>query len=409
MKESFYNYYMPFSKQLREQIKDNTINVKNKLLLESNCLIVPENVNEQLSVQNLFFKRKYSSRLYHLTINTSLDCNLKCWYCYETHNSKTYMSLDIVQKILKHLDLKFKSMPFEILELMFFGGEPMLNYRVVSSILLGVKRLQDKYNFKLRTIFVTNGTLITQSYIELLRNFTVRFQITIDGDKKTHNKIRTFKSCREDSYSFIIKGLRELNVVNADFFFVLRINYDGYVLDNIESLIDDLSFLNRDKCIISLHKVWQCNQNEININKVFQTVEKFNKKGFRVDLYSLNTTFDACYADNMNQAVINYDGMVFKCTARDFLKSKAYGKLNEYGIIEWNIDMIKKRLSLDIPSMCQSCKLLPSCPGVCSQCLLENKSEKLKCPFDGILSKQDIVLLNMKQQLITKHYAKRVS
>lgn len=49
-------------------------------VLEANNFLVKDDVDEKRMVENLMLQRRYSSKIYQLTINTSLDCNLCCWY-----------------------------------------------------------------------------------------------------------------------------------------------------------------------------------------------------------------------------------------------------------------------------------------------------------------------------------------
>lgn len=381
-------------------LSDNQLQAK----LANKGFLVDDDINEEEIVKGLYLQRRFSSKIYELILNTSLDCNLNCWYCYETHLPKSHMTLELVQRVLKHLDIKHQTCPFEILKLSFFGGEPMINYKAISALLHGIERQASSKGFKVELLFVTNGTFINERYVDLLKPFKTKFQITIDGNKETHNSIRKFKNKNnQDCYGHILDGIKLLNDAKADFYFTLRINYDEKVLEHIDTLINDISFLNRKRSIISLQRVWQCKPENISISTLFKTIEMINNAKFCVNTYSLSKAFNCCYADNLNQAVINYNGQIFKCTARDFTKEKSYGNLNSLGFIEWDTELLKKRLSIEIPQKCQKCKLLPCCPGICSQKIIENKnSDNIHCPFDKRLSHEDILLLNIKQQIIAK-------
>lgn len=400
--------YIKATPELMQYINGEKANEQLNEELERNCFLVKDDINEMNLVKNLYLQKRYSSRRYLLTINTSLDCNLNCWYCYETHLAKSNMTLDLVERILKHLDLKFQTEPFEVLELSFFGGEPMINYKAIEALLNGVQKQAEKNNFKVLLAFTTNGTMISSKYINLLSPFKTRFQITIDGDRDMHNSIRKFKTAhKQNSYECVLKGLHLLNSADADFRFTIRINYNEKVLNNISSLIKDISFLDKKRTIVSLQKIWQCDESAIDITLLFNVIDTINNVGYQTSTFKLGRKFDCCYADNLNQAVINYNGKVFKCTARDFIEEKAYGYLNSLGMIEWNTDLIKKRMALSIPLKCQECNFLPCCPGICSQKILEKKDEEIACPFPKGVSKESIILLNIKQQLISLKHEKK--
>lgn len=48
-------------------------------------VIIDDSINEKELAKNAFLKRKFAQNRYEITINPTMDCNLKCWYCYEDH------------------------------------------------------------------------------------------------------------------------------------------------------------------------------------------------------------------------------------------------------------------------------------------------------------------------------------
>ena len=405
------NKFVVLSDAIKEALKCETVSPLS-LKLESNNYLVKDDVDEKQMIESLFVQRRFSSKVYQLTLNTSLDCNLCCWYCYETHAKKTNMSLELVKNILLHLEIKSQADPFKILELSFFGGEPLLNYKAIKALLEGVKMLSERFDFDIHLTFVTNGTLINQKYVELLKEFKVRFQITIDGNKDTHNNTRKYKSklLGTDSYGRIMDNLKLLNEQEAEFYFIVRVNYETDTLKSISKLMADLEFLDKRRTALSLHRVWQHKATEEDSALLIDAINYINSMGFVVSTFPLATNLENCYADNYNQAIINYDGNVYKCTARDFSSEQPSGKLNSLGLIEWNAPLLLDRLALDIPQKCKNCLLLPSCTGICSQKKVEAKdNEQIPCPFEDLISKEDVILLNIKQQLVIKKYEKENS
>ena len=405
------NKFIVLSDAIKEALKCETVSPLS-LKLESNNYLVKDDVDEKQMIESLFVQRRFSSKVYQLTLNTSLDCNLCCWYCYETHAKKTNMSLELVKNILLHLEIKSQADPFKILELSFFGGEPLLNYKAIKALLEGVKMLSERFDFDIHLTFVTNGTLINQKYVELLKEFKVRFQITIDGNKDTHNNTRKYKSklLGTDSYGRIMDNLKLLNEQEAEFYFIVRVNYETDTLKSISKLMADLEFLDKRRTALSLHRVWQHKATEEDSALLIDAINYINSMGFVVSTFPLATNLENCYADNYNQAIINYDGNVYKCTARDFSSEQPSGKLNSLGLIEWNAPLLLDRLALDIPQKCKDCLLLPSCTGICSQKKVEAKdNEQIPCPFEDLISKEDVILLNIKQQLVIKKYEKENS
>lgn len=91
-----------------------------------------------------------------------------------------------------------------------------------------------------------------------------------------------------------------------------------------------------------------------------------------------------CYADKKNEAVINYDGKVYKCYARDFTERRHEGILNHDGQIIWN-KRHDLRLKARIPNnKCSSCSIFPICGGGCSQIALEKMGQDYCIGKDGM-------------------------
>jgi len=86
--------------------------------------------------------------------------------------------------------------------------------------------------------------------------------------------------------------------------------------------------------------------------------------------------FHNCYVSKYNHIEINYDGKVYKCTARSYTEPYEMGEMSEDGTIKWNEDRISKlygSATFDNPT-CIKCAYLPLCWGTCAQKMLEYKN-----------------------------------
>lgn len=68
---------------------------------------------------------------FSLTINPTLDCNMRCWYCYENHQKSRTMSTEISERIFKFISKKMAEPDLKEFNLSFFGGEPLIRYRSI--------------------------------------------------------------------------------------------------------------------------------------------------------------------------------------------------------------------------------------------------------------------------------------
>jgi uncharacterized protein len=84
--------------------------------------------------------------------------------------------------------------------------------------------------------------------------------------------------------------------------------------------------------------------------------------------------------------VINYDGKVYKCSARDYSDELCIGVINDEGEMILNNKILSKMFD-DVPfrnKLCLNCVKLPLCLGPCIQKYYENKINKssFECLFD---------------------------
>ena len=324
---------------------------------------------------------------FSLIVLPTLNCNLRCWYCYEKHNARSAMRGEILDRIKRLIKNKVTSEGLEKLSISFFGGEPLLGYsKVVWPLLSFAKDLCDQYNKELRVGFTTNGTLISKKMVEELGSLdcSMNFQITLDGDKVRHDAVRHTRQGKA-TYDLIIDNIKRL--ARAGFMVSCRINYTH---DNMAYLKDvapsfcDLTKEEGELLNFYLQQVWQ-EQSEYNMEKEEEAViEHFRECGLRTSVPSKHMK-QRCYAESENCFVINYNGDIYKCTAWDFTPDRKEGVLQKDGTIEHN-QVYEKRMAVKFGTKyCQSCSIYPICHGAgCSQNKLERTKFDMKegCLFD---------------------------
>ncbi|NVO11744.1 MAG: radical SAM protein [Bacteroidales bacterium] len=362
--------------------------------------IIPNDRNE-LNELRLCNKEVSFNRHYDLTIIPSLDCNLKCWYCWETHIPNSQMSNEVMDRIRKHVSLELAHNNIDSLSLEWFGGEPLLYFNEVTYPLVSsIKNLLDANKKSFKTSFITNGVLIDKPMLEKFKELNPKFQITLDGYKEKHNKVRVSKSGGEGTYNRIVDNLYLITEMLNDTHIRIRINYDDNTLKNIEELVLDLNDLDRSKVSIHLERVWQTSKGNKPDNKLLHdTIMLLTANEFSVDYGNFIPRYNSCKTDRYRQAGINYDGRVFKCTGRPFIPENSDGELAETGEIIWNRDRLANRIGRSTfeLDMCLSCKMLPMCVGPCSQKCLERdwKNMENQCTLKTLeMSIEDFVVFS---------------
>lgn len=357
-------------------------------------VIVKSETNE---INNLLYEHRnqiYNKKSVRLTIMPTLECNFKCWYCYEDRVDGC-MDNSTVKSIINFSKKLIEEGTVNNFQLDWFGGEPLMYFDdVVYVISAKIKNLCKKHNINFSNIITTNGALITPEMVIKFKEIQLNgFQITLDGNEQAHNKVK-FNDTEENIYKKTLKSIFEIIDIIQNPSVMLRINYTPKNYKGLKDIIDDIPDKYRKKIEIALQQVWQTENSKVDI-KIEDCNNEFVASGFIAPMYKLDTKCYKCYADVDGQYVINFDGNVFKCTARDFANHEPEGILRN-GEIIWN-DVFYKRMS-KTPienEKCISCFLLPACWGPCSQKVLEYKEGEFEkiCNYSGI-EKTVITLLN---------------
>jgi uncharacterized protein len=111
---------------------------------------------------------------------------------------------------------------------------------------------------------------------------------------------------------------------------------------------------------------------------------------------------NSCYADKKNSAVINFNGDIFKCTARDFTNVKREGYIDVKGEVIWENDSLNRRLNAKFNNKpCLSCRIMPLCNGGCSQHALDHLGVDEYCVYSFDEKEKDkIVTLKFEEKFL---------
>ncbi len=307
---------------------------------------------------------------YHLAINPTLECNFNCWYCYEK-SIKGFMSIETQNRIKLLIKKIITKEKVKKLTISWFGGEPLLYLKdVIYPISLYAMELCKKNNVSFSNNATTNGYLLSEENLSLIDQINLDFfQITIDGKPEEHNKVRNQNG--KPSFDKIIENIISVCEKIPSSKIVLRINYTNKVLKNdFQEILNVIPHNLRKQIRINFQRVWQT-RNQKDKENLLSGIETISKMNFAPDLcggFSIGKQYN-CYVDRFRFAHINFDGKIYRCTARDYSEEYVCGELNSNGDIIWkpgiNEQMfIKANFDND---ECLPCKLLPICTGPCFQ------------------------------------------
>jgi len=352
--------------------------------LKEGKFIIETNIDEFSEIQNNMIKGINDRSLYQIIINPTLDCNLSCWYCYENKIIGSKMHPSIIDGICKHIVQHYSLHPFTILKLSFFGGEPTMYPDTIIKIASFAKEFCAQNSVGLLFDFTTNGTLISESLLNSIKDHPCLFQITLDGNRARHNKIK-FSDTIPDAFSATLSNIHLIQRLIPASITSVRINFDSKTLSYYEEILSELDALDRLRTKIILKKVWQVDSTSISKERVMDIINMTLQRDFSLDYYNQG---GICFADRNNQVTFNYNGGIYKCTTiSHFNNENALGSFQVMnGKVVWDDKKTSYLKDFRIPEGCKSCKLLPSCGGPCRKKLANWK------PDDCFLKIMDLTI-----------------
>lgn len=156
----------------RKKLNDNELDVLERILTS--------NTNE-LSANIMYNSVK---------IHVSNACNLKCKYCYANGGNygaqDSLMDKETADKIIRFINTSEELQNIKYIT--FFGGEPLLNPDIIEYI---CERTQER---NVGYLLQTNGTIVNENIIRILKKFNVILTISLDGPEQVNDFNRIYKN-----------------------------------------------------------------------------------------------------------------------------------------------------------------------------------------------------------------------
>lgn len=361
-----------------DKINQNTLSKKQQDILETAItqkFIVNTNFDELQDYKDKRNFQKYSSEILNLTIAPTLNCNFKCTYCYEINKSWTMTNI-IMNKLVDFVKINLKNI--KKLNVAWYGGEPLMCKNTIDILSKKFLKICEENNIEYNAFIVTNGSLITDEIVNMFNKINIKkIQITLDGDKVTHNSRRISKN-GQDYFDCIINNINKL--LQAKLNVTIRINIDKTNINNLDGLFKTLSKKLISKSVkinfaqvIAHTKACKC------ISSHCYTTQEFSNKLFQLHKYIIKYGFEKtnplkyptpkynyCSAEISNAYVIDALGNIYKCWNE--IGNTKYSIGNIQSCIsylnnnEHNLWLQNNRIEND---KCINCPILPICAGGC--------------------------------------------
>jgi uncharacterized protein len=358
--------------EMIEDIKQGGVSGEEQETLAELGFLVPSADAEKREMLGFLDELNALNRTFNAIVVLNLDCNLACKYCFEgTRKGKHYLSPETADAFVDFVQRRDLSNKDEI-QLVFYGGEPLLNIDGIVHISEKIKPFAEKKGLKYGFSLITNGTLLTPRIVQRLQPFNFQgASVTLDGPREVHDSFRPFRD-GAGSFDTIVKNIqaiRDMTDVQIGGNYT-RENYREFprLLDFLPEAglgPDKISFVKFDPVVnessefappdfhdgcISIQEPWL-------IEASLFLREEILKRGYRTQKIMPS----ACMMQYDDNLVMNYDGTLFKCPGligrKDFIIGDVQTGTADYRRSH-NLDNWKNE-------ECLACTYLPLCFGGC--------------------------------------------
>lgn len=277
------------------------------------------------------------NRRLHLIVMPTEKCNFRCTYCYEDFEHGK-MSTNVILGI-KNL-IKKRVNELEILEIGWFGGEPLLNKEAVLELSEYSKEICIANGKIFISSMSTNGYLLTPELANYLEKAGINtFQISIDGDQLSHDRSRVLASGK-GTFDTIWRNLLSIKESDLNINIALRIHITK---ENISSIKIIANIINADFSKDGRFKVYikpignlgGASVKAIHLLDTTETkylkeeVESYFDKSLIIE--EEKSAPSICYAAAGNSLVIRSTGEIGKCTVLLNDRDNSLGRITPDG------------------------------------------------------------------------------
>jgi len=351
------------------------------------------------------------------TILVTEECNLRCSYCYIAKEN-LFMSEETARQSVDFLFDHAKPEE-ESLNITFFGGEPLVNPKLIAYICDYANARAKREGRKITYSMTSNGTLMTQKNYELVTKYGICVQLSLDGVKDSHDFYRK-TIAGKGSFELIERNLERLLKLNCR----VRLTVAP---DTAESLADSVDWIlaagfrqvaispviEADWTQAALQHLMTSWKKLYALEKKHKTEDRQhpigNLSGFREKLEDVNLRKAGCGAAR-GMVAINAKGSIFPChryigyfRGTDDVAighvASGFNALRRAFYLESNFMANKSGCGTgvfaeDVPNeekSCKSCAMAQNCGTACMAVNhFMNKDPRMPSPINRVLSQIQI-------------------
>ena len=241
MEEAVEDGVLLFNLLTREMVllnKEEWEKILQNQTMKDRWFVVPEDTNEKELVDMVRWvfnaKRKHLETITRFSIFTTMDCNARCFYCFEKGCSRVSMNQETAEKVVRFIK---RHCGGKKVHLAWFGGEPLFNLPVIDTICQGLNREGVEYY----STMISNGYLFDADAVrKAVESWNLKtVQITLDGTEEIYNRSKAYIYQEGSPFQVVMENIRRL--LDASVSVTIRLNLDLYNAKDLLKLIDELN------------------------------------------------------------------------------------------------------------------------------------------------------------------------
>ncbi|AEY67466.1 radical SAM protein [Clostridium sp. BNL1100] len=317
---------------------------------------------------------KLTNDISTLTLLVTQACNLRCSYCYGEDGSYNDNGIMDIQTAKKAVDFLLTKTHQDKVSVCFFGGEPLLNFTLIKEIVSYCREKERETQKRIAFSMTTNGTKINEEISKYIVENSIRLQISIDGDRATHDTNRYY-SDKTGSHHNVIKNteyLRNLGLLDAratvtgknmdlvsTYNYLKSIGFKGVTLSPAFNLLSDGEY---DLLADAYRELYLYFEKFIK-NREFDKV--LENKSFMQEINQINSAMKRRVSCGVgrNLYAVDIHGNLFPC--QRFVSNKDFKVGSIYENDDGQEEFVSK-INIDNYEKCASCWVRNLCVSGCS-------------------------------------------
>ncbi|MCD6282690.1 radical SAM protein [bacterium] len=384
--------------------------------LQAGGFILPQQTSELEIVRMEEMQNRFGHPEYmELWIAPTYNCNMACVYCGQHHVAeKGVMSEEVQEAIIKYLRSTFPGK--KIASFCWYGGEPLLEPEIILKLGRQIKKLAEEHDVETWHRIITNGTLLNDSTVSILRELNIlHAQVTVDTLPQHHNRLRVFKD-GSPSWEIIMANIEKYC---HDILVKVRVNLTARnheCLDEFLELLESRNLLERIDVSLAIASCFEgfdyvdldgfAADQEIDYSLFEDTLIGFmNDKEMKEKLHAekfrsviIPTNFMQCAAKIPDSFVVGPRGELYKCALAFGDDQEIVGNILASDFPDKALESRYLGFDISQDSVCTDCLAYPACRGGCLVSRLKSQGLRNRC-FISVPRWEKVLRIRLEQMI----------